>query len=80
MKERSTQVPPNVEEVKEFWSKLWNSPVPYKKDAEWLKEVELELKVFNIQENVEITQEDVTMQLRNMPNWKTPGWDGIQGI
>ena len=47
-KVRSTQVPPNAEEVKEFWSK---------EDAEWLKEVEFELENVNIQENVEITKE-----------------------
>ena len=34
-KERSTQVPPNAEEAKEFWCKLWDNPVPYKEDAEW---------------------------------------------
>ena len=72
-KERSTQVPPNVEEAKEFWSKLWDNPVPYKEDAEWLKEFELELENVNIQENVDITKEDARMQLRKMPNWKAPG-------
>ena len=62
------QVPPNAEEAKKFWSKLWGNPVPYKYDAEWLKEVELELKNVNIQDKVEITKEYVTMQLRNIPN------------
>ena len=66
-KERSTQVPPNAEEAKKFWGKLRDNLLPYKKDAEWLKEVELELENVNIQENVEITKEDVTMQLRKMP-------------
>ena len=47
---------------------MWDNLVPYKEDAEWLKEVELELENVNIQENVEITKEDVTMQLRKMPN------------
>ena len=47
---------------------------------EWLKEVELELKNANIQENAEIIKEDVTTQLRKMPNWKAPGLDGIQGF
>ena len=75
---RSTQVQPNGEEAKEFWSKLWDNPVPYKEDAEWLKEVELELENVNIQENVEITKEDVTKQLRKMPNCKAPKLDGIQ--
>ena len=40
----------------------------------------MELENVNIQENVEITKEDVTMQLRKMPNWKAPGLDGIQGF
>ena len=43
-KERFTQVPTNAEEAKEFWSKLWDNSVPCKEDAEWLKEVELELE------------------------------------
>ena len=51
-----------------------------KEDAECLKKGELELENVNIQENVEITKEDVTMQLRKMPNWKVPGLDGIQGF
>ena len=48
-------------------------------NAEWLKEVELKLENVNIQETVEI-KEDVTMQLRKTPNWKTPGLDRIQGL
>ena len=49
---------------------MWDNPVPYKEDARWLKEVELKLENLNIQDKVEITEEDVTMQQRNMPNWK----------
>ena len=71
------QVPSNAEEAKEFWSILWDNPVPYKDDAEWLKEVELELENVNVQDKVETTKEDVTMQLRNMPNWKATGQEGI---
>ena len=64
------QVPSNAEEAKEFWSILWDNSVPYKEDAEWLKEVELELEIVNIQDKEEITKEDNTVQLRNTPNWK----------
>ena len=67
-KERSAQVPPIIEDAKEFWNKLWDNPVPYKVDTEWLKEVELKLENVNIQENVEITKEDATVQQRKMPN------------
>ena len=53
---KSMQAPPNAEEVKEFWSKLWKNAVPYNDDVECLKEIELELKNVNIQENVETTK------------------------
>ena len=79
-KERSAQVPPIIEEAKEFWNKLWGNPVPYKMDTEWLKEVELELENVNIQENVEITKEDATVQQRKMPNWKVSGWTEFRGF
>ena len=69
-KEWPAQVPSNAEGAKKFWSKLWDNPFPYKEDAGWLKEVELKLENLNIQDKVEITEEDVTMQQRNMPNWK----------
>ena len=59
---------------------MWDNPVPYKEYAKWLKEVELKLENVNIQENVEINKEDVTIQLRKMPNWKPPGLDGIQAF
>ena len=65
---------------KEFWNKLRENPVPYKEHAEWLQKVELELENVNIQENVEITKENVLMQLKKMLNWKTPGLDTIQGV
>ena len=67
------QVPSNAEEAKEFWSILWDNPVSYKQDVEWLKEVELELENVNIQDKVETTKQDVTMHLRNMPNRKATG-------
>ena len=65
-----------LHEVKDFWSELWDSHVPHKEDADWLKKVELELENVDIQDNVEITKEDVTKQLRKM----APGLDGIQGF
>ena len=67
------QVPSNAEEAKEFWSILWDNPVLYKQDVELLQEFELELEDVSIQDKVETTKEDVTMQLRNMLNWKATG-------
>ena len=54
-KKRPAEVPSNTEEAIEFWSKLWDNPVPFKENAEWLKEVALELENANIQDKVEIT-------------------------
>ena len=62
-----------AKEGKEFWSKLWDNQVPYKEDTESLKEVELQLENVNIQDKKEITKKDITMQLRNMPNWRATG-------
>ena len=77
------QVPSNAEETKEFWSILWDNPVSYKEDAEYLKEVELELENVNIQEKVETTKEDVTMQLRNIGRqqaWREFGGFDLKGL
>ena len=71
------QVPSNAEEAKEFWSIFQDNPVPYKEDAQWLKEVELKLENINIQDKVETTKKDVARQLRNMLNWKAAGQEGI---
>ena len=79
-KERFTQAPLNAEHAKEFWIKLWDNPVPYKEDAEWLKEAELELENVNIQDKVEIAKENVTMQLWKIPNRRAPGLETILGF
>ena len=55
-KVRPAQVPSNAEEAQEFWNILWDNPVPYKEDAEWLKEVELQLEKVNNHEKVETTK------------------------
>ena len=45
-----------------------------------LKEVELELGNVNIQGNVEITKEDVTMQLRRYQTGRHQGWTEFRGF
>ena len=40
-KDLRAHVPSNAKKGKELWSKLLDKPVSYKKDSEWLKEVEL---------------------------------------
>lgn len=38
-KEKS-QDPPNIGETRELWKKLWDKPVDYNTEAEWLKKIE----------------------------------------
>ena len=57
---------------------MWDNPILYKEVAEWLNPIELELENVNVQDNAEITKEDVTMQLRMIAKWKELVLDGIQ--
>ena len=68
-REKSQQDPPNLGEAHEFW-KLWDQPVNYNTEAEWLKKVEEE-------QNIAVLKVDVVNQFRKMPDWKSPGLDGI---
>ena len=74
-KRRETIDPPQVDNPRKFWSKIWDKPVHYMEYAEWLVKDEKELEVVKIQNNVVITKEDVIKQARKMPNWKSPGLD-----
>ena len=79
-KHRVTSDPRQADHAREFWSELWDKPVQYKEDAEWLVKIERELEVVKIQNNVVITKEDVIEQVRKMSTWKSPGLDYIQGF
>ena len=68
---------PNVEESKRFWVDIWSVGKGYNREAEWLKDIMRKDK--HLQERVVISVEKVTKQCRKMPNWKSPGKDGIQG-
>ena len=79
-KRRETSDPPQADDVRKFWSEVWDKLVQYKEDGEWLVKVEKELEVVKIQNKVVIAKEDVIKQVRKMPNWKSPGLDYIQGF
>ena len=69
-KRRETSGLPQTDDTRKFWIELWDKPVQYKEDAEWLSKVQKELEVVNIQNNVVLTKEDVIKQVRKMSNWK----------
>ena len=68
----------DTEESRRFWSNIWGTGKSRNKNAEWLKESRLERSNIK-QRNIQITTEMVTQQTRQVPNWKCPGLDGVQG-
>ena len=70
---------PNSEDSIKFWSDIWSIRKEHNQHAEWLKSYIKQFDNINSMEKVEISQEMVKMQCRKMPNWKTPGKDGVEG-
>ena len=73
-------VPPNPEEATNFWSNLWGTSVTHNTDAEWLSHVKEELTAIPAQEPISITVDNVIRITADLPHWKAPGHDGIQGF
>ena len=69
-----------AQKSKRFWGEIWSVGKGHKREAEWLKDIKIELESNeHLQERVVISVEKVTKQCRKMPNWKAPGKDGVQG-
>ena len=77
-KERQTAVP-DAEESRVFWSNIWGQTVKHNENAEWLKTLEEEVADIEVQENIRIDVSKVKKQITRIPNWKSPGPDGVQG-
>ena len=77
-KERQTAVP-DVEESRIFWNDIWGQPVRHNENAEWLRTLEEEQADIGIQENIQIDLIKLKKQITRIPNWKSPGTDGVQG-
>ena len=70
---------PEAEESRRFWGDIWPVEKEHNKGAEWLSELKEEIKGRHSQEGVTISIENVRKQAKKMPNWKSPGKDGVQG-
>ena len=77
--EARTNEVPDAEESRRFWVDIWTMEKEHNKGAEWLSELKDEVKGRHSQEGVTISIENVTKQAKKMPNWKSPGKDGVQG-
>ena len=63
--------------TKEFWSNIWERETRHNDEADWIKNVEEELKREQ-QTNVTISVDALKKRMAMMANWKAPGPDGIQ--
>ena len=76
----SSQVTPDPEEeAKQYWDGIWREETTYEKEAEWLKRLREEVEPLQ-QDNICINMEKVTQFLKNVPNWKAPGPDLVEGF
>ena len=75
---RANEVP-DAEESRRFWGDIWTVEKEHNKGAEWLSELKDEIKGRHSQEGVSISIENVRKQAKKIPNWKSPGKDGVQG-
>lgn len=57
---------PDAEESKTFWANIWDNPIDYNSNADWLKELESEVNEVEKQNDIEITPAMVTKQLRKI--------------
>ena len=70
---------PDAEDSRRFWSDKWDRAVAHRETTDWLRRVENELGELTIQDDIQTEIKKVRKQIRKMPNWKSPGRDGVQG-
>ena len=71
---------PDPVEATTFWRKIWSEEANHNEQASWLEEVEQEFSTTDMQEDINITLEDVRNGIRKMANWKAAGPDLVQGF
>ena len=76
--QRAENAIPDANESKQFWSNIWSKAVDHNIDAEWLETLREEKRDIQ-QDHLVITEDHVKRQVKKMPNWKSPGPDGVQG-
>ena len=79
-KEGEEIVIPDAQDAKTFWDIYLGQEVEDNKDENWLREIKKDMNEKNKQARVQISQEKRKTTLKKIPNWKTPGPDGVQGF
>ena len=61
-----------------FWNGIWGQEVQHNKEVSWLDGVRKRFS-HTKQEDLVIVVDQIRRRCRKLPNWKTPGLDGVQG-
>ena len=64
---------PNAEESKQFWSNICDNEKEHERNTEWSENSEQK------NNDINITTEMIKEKVKKIPNWKSPGPDGVQG-
>ena len=78
--ERGDDAIPDAEESRKFWSNIWSKQVEHNTSAHWIQKIDDQTNKIAKQKEVKITVELIAKQARKLPNWKSPGPDGVHGF
>ncbi|XP_050554181.1 uncharacterized protein LOC118265107 [Spodoptera frugiperda] len=70
---------PDDEATNTFWRNIWSVPVSHTED-DWICDVERRCETVPEMEEVIITSSDVSSAACSVPNWKSPGPDGLHNF
>ena len=68
-----------MQEVEDFWSKIWEDIKTHNSDAPWIEDQEKTNAYQEQQKGIDITKEEAVLEMMKFSNWKAPGNDGIFG-
>nr|XP_037873333.1 uncharacterized protein LOC119629884 [Bombyx mori] len=66
----------NEEDMSTFWKNIWSIPIGHS-EGEWIQTVRRECESYKEMDPITISAIDVSRAVRSMPNWKSPGPDGL---
>lgn len=68
---------PTKDEITDFWKSIWSEEKTHKRTADWIETEKEKFSNVNIQQEISLTDEDITKVINNTHNWKATGLDHI---
>ena len=76
-KQITVNSPPAIEELEQFWSKIWERNDKHNENAYWIKQQEETFTDVEQQVWVDIDVEETSSAIKKSSNWKAPGIDKV---